>query len=89
MGQSILSMKAVQILLVAAVTAVAGEFKINPFDGDIFRIAMGSSAFSTLPAVNEATAVYPHRLCYRAGRAAVPDCHGYGGGKRTDGGAEP
>lgn len=45
MGQSILSMKAVQILLVAAVTAVAGEFKINPFDGDIFRIAMGSSAF--------------------------------------------
>ncbi|MEK3796151.1 ATP-binding protein [Paenibacillus sp. FSL R7-0204] len=45
MGQSILRMKAVQILLVAAVTAVAGEFKINPFDGDIFRIAMGSSAF--------------------------------------------
>ncbi|MEK4518594.1 ATP-binding protein [Paenibacillus sp. FSL H8-0122] len=45
MGQSILRMKAVQILLVAAVTVVAGEFKINPFDGDIFRIAMGSSAF--------------------------------------------
>lgn len=45
MGSSILRMKAVQILLVAAVTAVAGEFKINPFDGDIFRIAMGSSAF--------------------------------------------
>ncbi|QUL55632.1 ATP-binding protein [Paenibacillus tritici] len=45
MGRSILRMKTVQILLVAAVTAVAGEFKINPFDGDIFRIAMGSSAF--------------------------------------------
>ncbi|WP_342564208.1 sensor histidine kinase [Paenibacillus sp. FSL R7-0345] len=26
-------------------TAIAGEFKINPFDGDVFRIAMGSSAF--------------------------------------------
>jgi two-component system sensor histidine kinase YcbA len=38
-------MKYAQILLVAVVTAVAGEFKINPFDGDIFRIAMGSSAF--------------------------------------------
>ncbi|WP_405106937.1 sensor histidine kinase [Paenibacillus sp. FSL K6-1217] len=45
MGQSILRIQAVQILLVAAVTAVAGEFKINPFDGDLFRIAMGSSAF--------------------------------------------
>lgn len=45
MGASILRIKAVQILPVAAVTAVAGEFKINPFDGDIFRIAMGSSAF--------------------------------------------
>ncbi|AIQ27436.1 histidine kinase [Paenibacillus sp. FSL P4-0081] len=45
MGQSILRMRVAQILLVAVVTAVAGEFKINPFDGDIFRIAMGSSAF--------------------------------------------
>lgn len=45
MGQSILKSKSVQILMVAAGTAVAGEFKINPFDGDIFRIAMGSSAF--------------------------------------------
>lgn len=35
----------VQILIVAAGTAVAGEFKINPFDGDIFRIGLGSSAF--------------------------------------------
>ncbi|WP_415841171.1 sensor histidine kinase [Paenibacillus typhae] len=26
-------------------TAIAGEFKINPFDGDVFRIALGSSAF--------------------------------------------
>ncbi|MEF2966473.1 ATP-binding protein [Paenibacillus sp. M1] len=34
-----------QMLLVALGTAVAGEFKINPFDGDIFRIALGSSAF--------------------------------------------
>ncbi|WP_223068879.1 sensor histidine kinase [Paenibacillus caui] len=34
-----------QMLLVAMGTAVAGEFKINPFDGDIFRIALGSSAF--------------------------------------------
>ena len=45
MGQSILRSGKAQILMVAAATAVAGEFKINPFDGDIFRIAMGSSAF--------------------------------------------
>ncbi|ASA25612.1 ATP-binding protein [Paenibacillus donghaensis] len=45
MGLSILKYRFVQIILVAAGTAVAGEFKINPFDGDIFRIAMGSSAF--------------------------------------------
>lgn len=45
MGQSILKSRYFQILMVAAGTAVAGEFKINPFDGDVFRIAMGSSAF--------------------------------------------
>ncbi|MBW4081950.1 ATP-binding protein [Paenibacillus sp. S150] len=45
MGQSILKSKLAQISAVAVGTAVAGEFKINPFDGDIFRIAMGSSAF--------------------------------------------
>lgn len=45
MGQSLLKSKTAQILMVAFGTALAGEFKINPFDGDIFRIAMGSSAF--------------------------------------------
>ncbi|WP_054943760.1 ATP-binding protein [Paenibacillus ihuae] len=45
MGQSILKSRALQIAAVALGTAVAGEFKINPFDGDIFRIALGSSAF--------------------------------------------
>lgn len=45
MGQSILKHRAVQIAVAALGTAIAGEFKINPFDGDIFRIAMGSSAF--------------------------------------------
>ncbi|MDQ0195756.1 ATP-binding protein [Paenibacillus wynnii] len=37
--------KHIQILLVSVGTAVAGEFKINPFNGDIFRIGLGSSAF--------------------------------------------
>lgn len=45
MGQSILKSRTLQIAAVALGTAVAGEFKINPFDGDIFRIALGSSAF--------------------------------------------
>lgn len=45
MGHFILKSKYAQIIIVAAGTALAGEFKINPFDGDIFRIAMGSSAF--------------------------------------------
>lgn len=45
MGQSLIKHKYIQILMVSAGTAVAGEFKINPFDGDIFRIGMGSSAF--------------------------------------------
>ncbi|WP_410513446.1 ATP-binding protein [Paenibacillus sp. BR2-3] len=45
MGQSLIKHKYIQILMVSAVTAVAGEFKINPFDGDIFRIGLGSSAF--------------------------------------------
>ncbi|MBD2867145.1 GHKL domain-containing protein [Paenibacillus sp. IB182493] len=34
-----------QMALVAAVTAVAGEFKITPFSGEMFRIGLGSSAF--------------------------------------------
>lgn len=45
MGQSILKNRAVQIFVAAFGTAIAGEFKINPFDGDVFRIALGSSAF--------------------------------------------
>lgn len=45
MGQIILKSTTGQIMMVAFGTALAGEFKINPFDGDIFRIAMGSSAF--------------------------------------------
>jgi two-component system sensor histidine kinase YcbA len=35
----------VQMILIAVVTAVAGEFKITPFSGDLFRIGLGSSAF--------------------------------------------
>lgn len=35
----------IQIGVVAIGTALAGELKINPFDGDIFRIGLGSSAF--------------------------------------------
>ncbi|WP_419872546.1 sensor histidine kinase [Candidatus Pristimantibacillus sp. PTI5] len=34
-----------QMLLVAVVTAIAGEFKITPFSGEVFRIGLGSSAF--------------------------------------------
>ncbi|WP_151736710.1 ATP-binding protein ['Paenibacillus yunnanensis' Narsing Rao et al. 2020] len=45
MLHSILKSRTLQVLIVALGTAVAGEFKINPFDGDIFRIALGSSAF--------------------------------------------
>jgi len=45
MRQSLIKHKYIQILIVSAGTAVAGEFKINPFDGDIFRIGLGSSAF--------------------------------------------
>ncbi len=45
MTETFLRSRKIQMLLVAAGTAVAGEFKINPFDGDIFRIALGSSAF--------------------------------------------
>lgn len=45
MGQIILKNRALQIFMAAFGTAIAGEFKINPFDGDVFRIAMGSSAF--------------------------------------------
>ncbi|MEJ8304162.1 ATP-binding protein [Saccharibacillus sacchari] len=35
----------VQLLAVALGTAAAGEFKINPVPGDLFRIALGGSAF--------------------------------------------
>lgn len=45
MGQPLYRHPYIQILLVAVATAIAGEFKINPFDGDIFRIALGSSVF--------------------------------------------
>ncbi|NJJ40530.1 ATP-binding protein [Paenibacillus apii] len=45
MGQPLNRHPYIQILLVAVITAIAGEFKINPFDGDIFRIGLGSSAF--------------------------------------------
>jgi len=34
-----------QMLLVAVVTAIAGEFKVTPFSGELFRIGLGSSAF--------------------------------------------
>ncbi|MFD0695668.1 ATP-binding protein [Paenibacillus sp. GCM10027628] len=34
-----------QMMLVAIVTAIAGEFKITPFSGEMFRIGLGSSAF--------------------------------------------
>ncbi|UJF33572.1 sensor histidine kinase [Paenibacillus hexagrammi] len=34
-----------QMLLVALLTAIAGEFKIMPFSGEVFRIGLGSSAF--------------------------------------------
>lgn len=45
MGSTLMKHKYIQILIVCAGTAVAGEFKINPFNGDIFRIGLGSSAF--------------------------------------------
>ncbi|MEW9700869.1 ATP-binding protein [Paenibacillus sp. SI8] len=34
-----------QMILVAIVTSIAGEFKITPFSGEVFRIGLGSSAF--------------------------------------------
>jgi two-component system sensor histidine kinase YcbA len=34
-----------QIILVAIVTAIAGEFKVTPFSGELFRIGLGSSTF--------------------------------------------
>ncbi|WP_249866432.1 ATP-binding protein [Paenibacillus konkukensis] len=34
-----------QILIIALLVAIAGEFKITPFSGEIFRIGLGSSAF--------------------------------------------
>ncbi|MDR6550807.1 ATP-binding protein [Paenibacillus qinlingensis] len=34
-----------QMILIAIVTAIAGEFKITPFSGEVFRIGLGSSAF--------------------------------------------
>ncbi|WP_411345605.1 ATP-binding protein [Paenibacillus sp. WLX1005] len=35
----------IQMLVVALGTAAAGEFKINPVPGDLFRIGLGGSAF--------------------------------------------
>ncbi|SFS66672.1 ATP-binding protein [Paenibacillus sp. BC26] len=37
--------ESMQITIVAIVVAVAGEFKINPFIGEVFRIGLGCSAF--------------------------------------------
>ncbi|GMK44366.1 sensor histidine kinase [Paenibacillus glycanilyticus] len=37
--------ESMQMTVVAIVVAVAGEFKINPFSGEVFRIGLGSSAF--------------------------------------------
>jgi two-component system sensor histidine kinase YcbA len=34
-----------QVVLAALFVAVAGEFKITPFNGEVFRIGLGSSAF--------------------------------------------
>ncbi|MFC5652603.1 ATP-binding protein [Paenibacillus solisilvae] len=34
-----------QMILAAVVTAIAGEFKVTPFSGELFRIGLGSSAF--------------------------------------------
>ncbi|GGG08518.1 sensor histidine kinase [Paenibacillus abyssi] len=34
-----------QLALLAIVTAIAGEFKVTPFSGELFRIGLGSSAF--------------------------------------------
>ncbi|WP_261381558.1 sensor histidine kinase [Paenibacillus cremeus] len=34
-----------QIVLVALAVAIAGEFKITPFSGQMFRVGLGSSAF--------------------------------------------
>lgn len=45
MGVAFLKSRYVQIGAVALGTAIAGELKINPFAGDIFRIGLGSSAF--------------------------------------------
>ncbi len=44
-GGAFLKSRYVQIGVVALGTAIAGELKINPFAGDIFRIGLGSSAF--------------------------------------------
>jgi len=34
-----------QMTIVALIVAVAGEFKVTPFSGELFRIGLGSSAF--------------------------------------------
>lgn len=46
-GESLgrLKNEGLQMILVAIVTAIAGEFKITPFSGEVFRIGLGSSAF--------------------------------------------
>ena len=46
-GESLgrLKNEGLQMILIAIVTAIAGEFKITPFSGEVFRIGLGSSAF--------------------------------------------
>ncbi|WP_342438294.1 ATP-binding protein [Paenibacillus sp. FSL L8-0436] len=80
MGHLILKSKYAQIIIVAAGTALAGEFKINPFDGDIFRIAMGSSAFllflllmRRLPYISTGIATGIVVLLFRTGLDAAGD----------------
>ncbi|AIQ45007.1 histidine kinase [Paenibacillus sp. FSL R7-0273] len=78
MGQFILKNRAVQIAMAAFGTAIAGEFKINPFDGDVFRIAMGSSAFllflllmRRLPYITTGIATGIVVLLFRTGMDAI------------------
>ncbi|WP_027094099.1 sensor histidine kinase [Cohnella thermotolerans] len=41
--QSLFKNEAFQIFVIAIMTAFAGEFKINPWSGDIFRLGLGAS----------------------------------------------
>lgn len=42
---SIVKNERLQILIIAMATAIGGQFKINPFTGDFFRIGLGVSIF--------------------------------------------